>query len=146
MENVIVLRSLNDIDSNGKRYLSKKVATTLKCTCTLAYIVIEPKCYYILFKQLKIYNKETFYWIKDELFRKVLVHDYQIAINYGLQNFFKKHDLNQSFMWDTHGTEFDILQEQCHGDHSGASFACSLRNLEQIFKYGFYYYYFNSKE
>ena len=133
MENVIVLRSLN-------QHLLKKSATMLKCTCKLAYSIIEPKNYYPLFKKLCL--QKNFHFIKCGLQRKATKYDYAIAVKYNLQNWFKNHDPQQSFMYGTTGPEFEIMSSLCWNGHSGFSFGCSMHDLQYIFKNGYYAFYF----
>ena len=130
MENIIVLRSLND-------YLLKKSAVMLKCTCKLAKSIIIPKKY-ILFKNL--FLPKNFHFIRCGMHRKAIKHDYSIAIKHNLQNWFKNHDPEKSFIWDTSGPEFELMSSLCWEGHSGFSFSCSMRDLERIFKYGYYAY------
>ena len=140
MEDVIVLRSLNQNDSDGNRYLLKKSATILKCTCKLAYSIVTPKNYFPLFK--KLYLQKNFHFVEEDILREALTHDYALAIKNGLQHWFRNHYPQQSFMFETTGPEFNIMSHNCWYGHSGGSFGFCMRILEYIFKNGYYAYYF----
>ncbi len=131
MENVIVLRSLNE-------YLLKKSATRLKCTCKLAYSIIIPKNYFPLFKKLGF--SKNFHFIEENIIREALKHDYALAIKNGLQHWFRNYYSGQNFMFGTAGSEIDKFN-WWYG-HSGGSFVFCMRILEYIFKNGYYAYYF----
>jgi hypothetical protein len=139
MENVVVLHALN-----REGILSKKSATRLKCVCKLTWFIITPKSYYPLFKQLGIQSlrNNTFEYVECGLMRTALKHDYSLAVKNNLQNWFKTHDPTKSYMFDTDGPDYGIMSEHCWNGHSGASFGCSMRILEKIFKRGKYAFYF----
>ena len=127
MENVIVLQSLNG-------YLLKKLATRLRCTCKVAYSIINPKNYYPLFKQL--YISDIFKW--SPMYVK---YDYKMVVLYNLQDFFKRKNI--CFLWIDRGPEYYIIQENFWDFHTGATLAYSMRSLEHIFTFGRCSFYFS---
>ena len=131
MDSIIVLRSLNG-------FLPKKSATMLKCTCKLARNIIEPKKY-PLFKSLRL--PVNFNFIRCPHQREATTHDYALAVKYKLQDWFKNHDPEKSYMFHTRGPEFELMSSLCWEGHSGFSFGCSMRDLEYIFKHGFTAFY-----
>ena len=106
----------------------------LKCTCKLAYSIVNSKNYYPLFKQLGIGDLFTYT-------PEYVKYDYQMVVKYNLKEFFKRKNI--SFLWVDRSPEYYIIQDNFWDMHTGATLAHSMRSLEYIFTYGKYSFYFS---
>ena len=78
-----------------------------------------------------------FSFINDARERELLSHDFEVINNTpGAWTALKTHDPEKSFMWDTHGELWHIIRKNMSKNHSGASMALCLRDLECIAKNG----------
>ena len=73
----------------------------------------------------------VFSFVKDQYQREILEHDYKVADDNNLWNFFKNHEIEKPFIFSRELVEYGWSEE-----HSGASWALCMRDLEHIAKYG----------
>ncbi len=82
-----------------------------------------------------MYQPGDFSFFENKLWRETLTHDYACLTREDWLAL-RDHDSDDSFMWDTNGAVWDSIRAKMSDDHSAASMACSLRNLERIAKFG----------
>ena len=82
-----------------------------------------------------MYQPGDFSFVEDALWRKTLTHDYACLAREDWLAL-RDHDADDSFILETNGVVWDSIRAKMSDDHSGASMALSLRNLERIAKFG----------
>lgn len=84
-----------------------------------------------------VYVRGDFSFIKDQLIRETLSHDFKAIDNIeGAWSLFKLHDPGKSFMYHTGGQLWSFIKEKMSNNHSHATMGYSMRIMETIAKYG----------
>jgi hypothetical protein len=73
-----------------------------------------------------------FSFVKDDMFRKALEHDYSVVCKLDLWSYFENIDPQTIFSFDEKLNAID----QWYDQHSGASFHISMKNMQIIARYG----------
>jgi len=75
--------------------------------------------------------------IFNDSMNEILQYDYNAIDNIpGAWEALKNHDADRSFMFDTHGKIWTLIESKMSDAHSAASASFSLRNMEYIAKNG----------
>ena len=78
-----------------------------------------------------IYNHGDFSFIKNDLERETLEHDFNVISQKELWEYFKNHDSSKPFFLD-----INLINYNWYPGHSSCSHALSMRKMEYITKYG----------